>query len=605
MRAPRFRLDLRLEGIPVRAIRLRAAAALSVLLAAAAVLAGAGAAAGQSFTEYPVPTPSSQMLGIATGPDGNVWFTEQLGEKVGRITPQGVITEFPIPGTIVSPQAITAGPDGNLWFADFVSIGRVTPSGSFAHFPVPSQSLPAYGMTAGPDGNVWFTLANTDHERIGRITPGGAITEFPVFGGTVQLRGLTTGPDGLIWFTDPLTDQIGKMTTAGVVTLYPMPTEVTGPFEIAAGPDGNLWFTSAFHIGRITTDGAVTLYPDLGGDSPRGIALGPDGNMWYTESVGNHIGRITMDGVMTEFTIPTITSGPLDIAAGSDGAMWFIESAANQIGRITTGGCLRDGLTLCLAQNRFQVRVDWRAVHQGTNGVGQAVTMTSDTGYFWFFQPTNVELVVKVLDARLFSGKWWVFYGALSNVEYTITVTDVQTQQTRTYFNAQDSMASVGDTQAFPIEATAAPPGTDSATLARFDRERGAFGRMVTALSRTQESDAASACVPAATSLCLAANRFQVQVSWRAVHQGTSGVGQAVAITSDTGYFWFFQPTNVELIVKILDARSFSGKFWVFYGALSNVEYTITVTDTETQNGKLYFNPQDTMASHADTSTFP
>jgi hypothetical protein len=174
----------------------------------------------------------------------------------------------------------------------------------------------------------------------------------------------------------------------------------------------------------------------------------------------------------------------------------------------------------------------------------------------------------------------------------------------RTYFNPQDSLASFADTQAFPIEATAAPPGNESATLAKLDGERGAFGRLVTTLSRRPESDAA-ACVPDATTLCLAGNRFQVQVSWRAVHQGTSGVGQAVSITSDTGSFWFFQSTNVELIVKILDARSFSGKFWVFYGALSNVEYTITVRDTETQNGKLYFNPQDTMASAADTSTFP
>ena len=77
--------------------------------------------------------------------------------------------------------------------------------------------------------------------------------------------------------------------------------------------------------------------------------------------------------------------------------------------------------------------------------------MTSDTGYFWFFQSSNVELVVKVLDARGLNGKFWVFYGALSNVEYTITVTDLETQQFRTYVNPQDTMASVGDTSAFPF----------------------------------------------------------------------------------------------------------------------------------------------------------
>jgi streptogramin lyase len=575
---------------------------------AAVIFMAAAGVFGQHFDEYPVPTPSSQMLGITNGPDGNVWFTEQLGKRVGRITPDGTITEFPIPGTVVSPQAITTGPDGNLWFADFVSIGMVTPAGVFQHFPVPSQSLPAYGITAGPDGNVWFTLSNSDHQRIGRITPSGVITEFPVFGGTVQLRGLITGPDGLIWFTDPLTNQVGKMTTAGAVTLYPMPAGVTGPFEIATGPDGNLWFTSGFHIGRITTDGAVTTFANPGGDAPRGMVAGPDGNMWYTESVGNHIGRITMDGVMTEFTIPTITSGPLDIAAGADGGLWFIESHANQIGRVATGPCDPDGTTLCLTESRFQVRVDWQAVHQGTSGTGQAVPMTGDTGYFWFFQPTNVELVVKVLDARSLNGKFWVFYGALSNVAYTITVTDLETQQVRTYVNPQDTMGSFADTGAFPIDAVTMPvdsAAADRAVSRRLDLENSALGAAARkALTRASASQRA-ACVSDPTSLCLTASRFRVEVDWRAVHQGTSGEGHAVSMTSDTGYFWFFRPSNVELVVKVLDARSLNGEFWVFYGALSNVEYTITVTDTETQQVQTYFNPQDTMASFSDTSAFP
>ena len=46
---------------------------------------------------------------------------------------------------------------------------------------------------------------------------------------------------------------------------------------------------------------------------------------------------------------------------------------------------------------------------------------------------------------------------------------------------------------------------------------------------------------------------------------------------------WFFSPDNVELIIKVLDGRSITGHFWVFYGALSNVQYTITVKDTQTR----------------------
>ena len=63
---------------------------------------------------------------------------------------------------------------------------------------------------------------------------------------------------------------------------------------------------------------------------------------------------------------------------------------------------------------------------------------------------------------------------------------------------------------------------------------------------------------------------------------GATGQAQAVPLTGDTGTFWFFDPANLELMVKVLDAQGVNGHFWVFYGALSDVEYTITVTDTAT-----------------------
>ena len=89
----------------------------------------------------------------------------------------------------------------------------------------------------------------------------------------------------------------------------------------------------------------------------------------------------------------------------------------------------------------------------------------------------------------------------------------------------------------------------------------------------------ASTCVPNATTLCLNGNRFQAQVSWRVASQGTAGNGTAISLSGDTGYFWFFSSGNVELVVKALDGRAVNGYFWIFYGALSDVEYTLTVTD--------------------------
>jgi len=113
-----------------------------------------------------------------------------------------------------------------------------------------------------------------------------------------------------------------------------------------------------------------------------------------------------------------------------------------------------------------------------------------------------------------------------------------------------------------------------------------------------------TACTVGPTTLCLLAGRFRVEVNWRVPSQGTSGAGRAVGMTSDTGHFWFFSASNVELVIKVLDGRAFNNKYWVFFGALSDVEYTITVTDTSTGAVRTYFNPAGRLASIADTSAF-
>ena len=77
------------------------------------------------------------------------------------------------------------------------------------------------------------------------------------------------------------------------------------------------------------------------------------------------------------------------------------------------------------------------------------MTLSGDTGYFWFFGAGNVEVVLKVLDGRGLNGKFWVFYGALSDVEYSLKVTDTATGTVKTYRNSRGRLASVADTAAF------------------------------------------------------------------------------------------------------------------------------------------------------------
>jgi virginiamycin B lyase len=88
-------------------------------------------------------TPSgASAYGIASGPDGNLWFTEAGGNNIGRITTAGSITEFAIPTAGSGPAGIASGPDGNLWFTETVgnNIGKVVPPPASIPAPVPTLS---------------------------------------------------------------------------------------------------------------------------------------------------------------------------------------------------------------------------------------------------------------------------------------------------------------------------------------------------------------------------------------------------------------------------------------------------------------------------------
>src|SRR5262249_20106166 len=129
------------------------------------------------------------------------------------------------------------------------------------------------------------------------------------------------------------------------------------------------------------------------------------------------------------------------------------------------------------------------------------------------------------------------------------------------------------------------------------------FWMLLAALPFCAAAVSAAPCAAGPSTLCLSGERFSVSVQWKDF-QGRTGQGQAVRLTTDTGYFWFFNAANCELVVKVLDARAINQRFWVFFGALSNVEYTLSVTDTATGAAKNYVNPSGQFASVGDTSAF-
>ena len=267
---------------------------------------------------------------------------------------------------------------------------------------------------------------------------------------------MTVGPDGNIWFTLYYSDKIGRITPSGVATVYSV-TSGSWPRDITAGPDGNLWFvTAASTIGRMTTDGhMVGEFQGPTAASLNRIAAGPDGNLWFTEGARNKIGQITPDGEITEHSLPTAGSAPSGIALGPDGNLWFTEGSGRSIGRIEPAqqqgatDCAADATTLCL-NGRFRVQAHWQAPAVGTSGDATAIAQTGDTGLFWFFEASSIEVIVKVLDGCSMNGHAWVFAGGLTNVGVTLTVTDTKTGAARIYTNpAGSAFQPVQDTAAF------------------------------------------------------------------------------------------------------------------------------------------------------------
>ncbi|MEM6796872.1 MAG: GDSL-type esterase/lipase family protein [Acidobacteriota bacterium] len=290
----------------------------------------------------------------------------------------------------------------------------------------------------------------------------------------------------------------------------------------------------------------------------------------------------------------------------------LVEATTEALDRpVTVEPCVSDATTLCLNQGRFEVTVEWRDF-EDNEGVGQAVELTSDTGYFWFFGPDNIELVLKVLDGQANNGNFWVFYGALSTVEYTITVIDTETARRRIYRNPENNLASVGDTEAFPGDPDEEDEGSSlvvpAVSAIGLLAGEGSLLRPARPAEIRQIDVSAMeegmTCVEDAETLCLNDDRFQIRSTWLDFADQT-GVGMAEELTPDTGYFWFFGPDNVEVMIKVLDGRENNGNFWVFYGALSSVQYDIEVTDVETGRQVIYRNPLDNFGSQADTEAFP
>jgi lysyl endopeptidase len=253
------------------------------------------------------------------------------------------------------------------------------------------------------------------------------------------------------------------------------------------------------------------------------------------------------------------------------------------------GACRPDDFSLCLLQRRFRVQVNWSNQFNGASGSGLAISSTDSTGFFYFTDPSNYELVVKILD---FGNVVKVFYTELTNLHFTITVADTVFGTVKTYKNTAGDCGAIDD-NAFPSSS-----GTGAAA------KRG----QTPAVPAVPEAPAAAAvakrgsCAPASNTLCLLNRRFAVSVHWMNQFNNTSGQGNPRNLSDESGLFTFTDATVLELVLKMV---GFPDRTAFFYGALSNLEYDLTVTDTVGGTTKTYHNPAGNYCGGLDNTAFP
>lgn len=308
------------------------------------------------------------------------------------------------------------------------------------------------------------------------------------------------------------------------------------------------------------------------------LYVGTIGGVFKSRDGGSH--WTVMNEGLSNTSVKSLAIDPMDpskLHAGTDGGGVFSYQSLEP--------CAGDAGTLCLNGGRFSVRTRWSA-RDGSSGLGQAIALTEDTGYFTFFDSANVEVVVKILNGCGFNDRFWAFAGGLTDVSVVMTVTDHQTGAVRIYTNPQGTAFE-------PIQDTNAFASCGAVALGQPAESKAAVPPLPASISETFERGGAASCSGDPATLCLNSSRYQIRAQWF-TRDGGSGIGQAVPLTADTGAFWFFSPSNIEVVIKVLNGCTFNSRRWTFAAGLTDVDVILTVTDTQTGVVRTYVNPQGT-----------
>ena len=230
--------------------------------------------------------PSYNPTALTVGSDHKFYMGDVNLAAIEIATTGGSVSQNAIPsGDRVSYDGMALGPDGNVWFTENSHVGRIKTTGSIAEFAYSDGNISnTFGdITAGPDGNIWATEYNTS--TIDKVTPTGAMTAFAL--GCNPTRIVSAA--GSLWVSCTTNNIVQVSTSGTVVNQFYNGFGFSGSGNfMTIGGDKNPWFGTATGniIGTFnpTNNSLTYYYPPINYGTTNSIALGPDGNMWTVDS---------------------------------------------------------------------------------------------------------------------------------------------------------------------------------------------------------------------------------------------------------------------------------------------------------------------------------
>ena len=278
-----------------------------VLAESIAGRAGPVSPTGRTVVHYRVPRADLQIHDIAVGPDGTVWYANQLNSCIGSLDPgTGRFSEFPTSSAGANPHGIAVDSAGTVWYAAsrHGRVGRIDPAtGRSREFVLPSQVRDVHTVLVHA-GRVWFTAPGSD--LFGYLAP--RTGESRTFDGSSRYDRVTAS-DGAVW--------IGLTAIDPLVRFSPEETL----------SDGRLVARDSL-VRPVASDGEARIWWRLAApDSrPRLIASDARGRIWYTDRERSKVGVLDPAAVQVrEFPTANERAFVDDLAVGPDGLIWFYE----------------------------------------------------------------------------------------------------------------------------------------------------------------------------------------------------------------------------------------------------------------------------------------